>query len=80
VDARGLDRQGGAAHAGPGQAGDHAGAGQHLLVAEHRHAQGFQVLGADLDHRVRVFQQLDHGLAHQFAQLFSSWRTPASRA
>ena len=70
VDARRFDRQGGAAHAGPGQAGNHAGAGQHLLITEHGHAQGaFQVLVADLDHRLRFIQQLDHRLAHQLAQL-----------
>ena len=71
VDARRFDRQGGAAHAGPRQAGNHAGAGQHLLITEYRHAQGaFQVLVADLDHRVRLIQQFYHRLAHQFAQLF----------
>ena len=70
VDTRRLDWQGCAAHAGPGQAGDHPGAGQHLLVTEYRHAQrAFQVLVADLDHAVGLIQQLDHRLAHQLAQL-----------
>ncbi len=68
---RGLDRQGGAAHAGPGKTGDNTLTGQHLLAAEHRHAQGgLEVLGGDLELGVRVFQQFDHRLAHQLAQLF----------
>ncbi len=70
VNTRGLDRQGGAAHAGPGKAGDHALARQYLFAAEHRHAQcGFEVLGGNLDHCVGLIEQAHHGFAHQFAQL-----------
>ncbi len=70
MDARGLDRQGGAAHAGPGEACDYADAGEHLFAAKHRFAEvAFQILRRDLQHRLRVFQQLHHCLAHQLAQL-----------
>ncbi len=70
MNARGFDRQGGAAHAGPGQAGNYAGAGQHLFIAEYRMAQrGFEVFRAEFDHRFRIVDQLHHRFAHQFAHL-----------
>ncbi|MNG18989.1 hypothetical protein D3C84_1031030 [compost metagenome] len=39
VNPRRFNRQCRAAHAGPGQPSDHAGTGQHLLIAEHRVAE-----------------------------------------
>ena len=71
MDARRLDRQGRATHAGPGQPGNHAFARQHLLAAEYRHPQGsFKILGHQFDRHIGFVDQLHDCLAHQFAQLF----------
>ncbi|MNN54839.1 hypothetical protein D3C81_1696770 [compost metagenome] len=70
MDARRLDRQGGAAHAGPGQPGDDADALQALLLAKRRHAQVvLEVLRSDLHFRLGIAEQADHRLAHDPAQL-----------
>ena len=67
----GLDGQGGTAHGGPGQAGDHALPFHHLFLAEQRGTEEFlEVLERDLDRRLVVFQKLDGGLAHDPVQLF----------
>ena len=67
----GLDGERGAAHGGPGETRDDAGARELAFVAKHRAAEIVLQIGlADADRRLLAFEHPHGDLAHDLSELF----------